>query len=42
MTDYQNDDDEVEELNDSEAVGMSFLEHLESVFVGKKNLLPNY
>ena len=29
MTDYQNDDDEVEELNDSEAEGMSFLEHLE-------------
>ena len=29
MTDYQNDNDEVEELNDSEAEGMSFLEHLE-------------
>ena len=29
MTDYQNDDDDVEELNDSEGGGMSFLEHLE-------------
>jgi len=29
MTDYQNDDDELEELNDSEGAGMSFLEHLE-------------
>jgi hypothetical protein len=29
MTDYQNNDDEVEELDGSEGGGMSFLEHLE-------------